>query len=242
MISNLNKYEFAEYVCFIYLFSDAMFSDAPSWHVCLVRLVSTFKKHMHFRQMMATHLTCLLLLVGMLRYVGPSFCLCTHDFVFRRCLTFNDLFIYLGNGGFNRRIKKRNQQDWGGETETHILHCNLVSPSFTCLFSSCSYFALAWIGQTQAWSTSHSWSSPVENMQIVENSTADHVAIPTDGASEWEIDIKLLNFGNKVASGSYGDLWVFTPGYHENLFWVFAQSRNWLVLLPVTGVHIVVKM
>uniref|UniRef100_A0A453LI12 non-specific serine/threonine protein kinase n=1 Tax=Aegilops tauschii subsp. strangulata TaxID=200361 RepID=A0A453LI12_AEGTS len=63
------------------------------------------------------------------------------------------------------------------------------------------------IEETQAWSTSHSWSSPVENMQIVENSTADHVAIPTDGASEWEIDIKLLNFGNKVASGSYGDLY-----------------------------------
>ncbi|EMS64397.1 Serine/threonine-protein kinase HT1 [Triticum urartu] len=63
------------------------------------------------------------------------------------------------------------------------------------------------IEETQAWSTSHSWSSPVENMQIVENSTADHVAIPTDGASEWEIDIKLLDFGNKVASGSYGDLY-----------------------------------
>jgi hypothetical protein len=44
-------------------------------------------------------------------------------------------------------------------------------------------------------------------MQIVENSAADHVEIPTDGASEWEIDVKLLNCGNKVASGSYGDLY-----------------------------------
>ncbi|KAM0851650.1 hypothetical protein ACQ4PT_052327 [Festuca glaucescens] len=61
--------------------------------------------------------------------------------------------------------------------------------------------------ETQAWSTSHSWSSPVENMQIVENSPADHVEIPTDSASEWEIDMKLLNCGNKVASGSYGDLY-----------------------------------
>ncbi|KAM0879699.1 hypothetical protein ACQ4PT_034066 [Festuca glaucescens] len=61
--------------------------------------------------------------------------------------------------------------------------------------------------ETQAWSTSHSWSSPVENTQIVENSPADHVEIPTDSASEWEIDIKLLNCGNKVASGSYGDLY-----------------------------------
>jgi hypothetical protein len=43
-------------------------------------------------------------------------------------------------------------------------------------------------------------------MQIGENSAADHVEIPRDGASEWEIDVKLLKFGNKVASGSYGDL------------------------------------
>ncbi|GJN34510.1 hypothetical protein PR202_gb23175 [Eleusine coracana subsp. coracana] len=63
------------------------------------------------------------------------------------------------------------------------------------------------IEETQAWSSSHSWSTPVENMQIVENSTADRVEIPTDGASEWEIDVKLLKFGNKVASGSYGDLY-----------------------------------
>ncbi|EER97120.1 serine/threonine-protein kinase STY17 [Sorghum bicolor] len=63
------------------------------------------------------------------------------------------------------------------------------------------------IEETQAWSSSHSWSTPVENIQIAENSAADHVEIPTDGASEWEIDVKLLKFGNKVASGSYGDLY-----------------------------------
>ncbi|PAN13626.1 hypothetical protein PAHAL_2G352200 [Panicum hallii] len=63
------------------------------------------------------------------------------------------------------------------------------------------------IEETQAWSSSHSWSTPVENMQVAENSAADRVEIPTDGASEWEIDVKLLKFGNKVASGSYGDLY-----------------------------------
>ncbi|KAF8701056.1 hypothetical protein HU200_033951 [Digitaria exilis] len=63
------------------------------------------------------------------------------------------------------------------------------------------------IEETQAWSSSHSWSTPVENMQIAEDSAADRVEIPTDGASEWEIDVKLLKFGNKVASGSYGDLY-----------------------------------
>lgn len=51
-------------------------------------------------------------------------------------------------------------------------------------------------------------------MQIGENSAADHVEIPRDGASEWEIDVKLLKFGNKVASGSYGDLWVLVDYYH----------------------------
>ncbi|KAL6655135.1 hypothetical protein ACP70R_005961 [Stipagrostis hirtigluma subsp. patula] len=63
------------------------------------------------------------------------------------------------------------------------------------------------IEETQTWSSSHSWSTPVENMQIIENSAADHIEIPTDGANEWEIDVKLLKFGNKVASGSYGDLY-----------------------------------
>ncbi|AQL07296.1 hypothetical protein ZEAMMB73_Zm00001d047686 [Zea mays] len=53
----------------------------------------------------------------------------------------------------------------------------------------------------------NSWSTPVEKMQIAENSAADRVEVPTDGASEWEIDVKLLKFGNKVASGSYGDLY-----------------------------------
>jgi hypothetical protein len=32
------------------------------------------------------------------------------------------------------------------------------------------------------------------------------VEIPTDGVDVWEIDLKLLQFGNKVASGSNGDL------------------------------------
>ncbi|WVZ65752.1 hypothetical protein U9M48_015067 [Paspalum notatum var. saurae] len=63
------------------------------------------------------------------------------------------------------------------------------------------------IDETQSWSSSHSWSTPVENMQTTENTAADRVEIPTDGASEWEIDVKLLKFGNKVASGSYGDLY-----------------------------------
>jgi hypothetical protein len=32
------------------------------------------------------------------------------------------------------------------------------------------------------------------------------VEIPTDGVDVWELDLKLLKFGSKVASGSNGDL------------------------------------
>ncbi|KAH8510466.1 hypothetical protein H0E87_008140 [Populus deltoides] len=38
----------------------------------------------------------------------------------------------------------------------------------------------------------------------------NHVAIPNDGADVWEIDPKYLKFENKVASGSYGDLYKGT--------------------------------
>jgi hypothetical protein len=37
----------------------------------------------------------------------------------------------------------------------------------------------------------------------------DHIKIPSDGTDEWEIDMKRLKFGKKVASGTYGDLYVF---------------------------------
>ncbi|KAJ3692837.1 hypothetical protein LUZ60_011932 [Juncus effusus] len=52
----------------------------------------------------------------------------------------------------------------------------------------------------------------VENLQAgpsnnINNINNNHVAIPTDGTDVWEIDINLLKFGNKVASGSYGDLY-----------------------------------
>ncbi|KAJ6937210.1 LOW QUALITY PROTEIN: hypothetical protein NC652_011766 [Populus alba x Populus x berolinensis] len=38
----------------------------------------------------------------------------------------------------------------------------------------------------------------------------NHVAIPNDGTDVWEIDPKYLKFENKVASGSYGDLYKGT--------------------------------
>ncbi|KAJ7001551.1 serine/threonine-protein kinase STY46 isoform X2 [Populus alba] len=42
------------------------------------------------------------------------------------------------------------------------------------------------------------------------NYDTNHVAIPNDGTDVWEIDPKYLKFENKVASGSYGDLYKGT--------------------------------
>ncbi|XP_008781231.1 serine/threonine-protein kinase STY46-like isoform X2 [Phoenix dactylifera] len=61
--------------------------------------------------------------------------------------------------------------------------------------------------EKQAWSKTQSWSPILENAQTLEVSLPDHVQIPTDGTDVWEIDFRLLKFGNKVASGSYGDLY-----------------------------------
>ncbi|XP_008811875.1 serine/threonine-protein kinase STY46-like isoform X3 [Phoenix dactylifera] len=61
--------------------------------------------------------------------------------------------------------------------------------------------------EKQAWSKTCSWSPILETAQTGEVSQPDHVQIPTDGTDVWEIDFKLLKFGNKVASGSYGDLY-----------------------------------
>jgi hypothetical protein len=48
----------------------------------------------------------------------------------------------------------------------------------------------------------------VENMQAGPSSKNDnnYIEIPTDDNDVWEIDNNLLRMGNKVASGSYGDL------------------------------------
>ncbi|KAG6502886.1 hypothetical protein ZIOFF_035175 [Zingiber officinale] len=61
--------------------------------------------------------------------------------------------------------------------------------------------------QRHIWSKSHLPSPQIENPQPGENSLLDHVLIPTDGTDVWEIDFQHLKFGNKVASGSHGDLY-----------------------------------
>ena len=61
--------------------------------------------------------------------------------------------------------------------------------------------------QRQPW-TNHQSSSPVFEPEIVIKCEPDHLTIPNDGTDVWEIDLKHLKFENKVASGSYGDLYV----------------------------------
>ncbi|KAJ1277576.1 hypothetical protein BS78_04G014800 [Paspalum vaginatum] len=61
--------------------------------------------------------------------------------------------------------------------------------------------------EAQAWPVSSSSSPSSEGQQDGESMASTSVEIPTDGSDVWEIDLKLLKFGSKVASGSNGDLY-----------------------------------
>ncbi|XP_068639775.1 serine/threonine-protein kinase STY46-like isoform X2 [Aristolochia californica] len=61
--------------------------------------------------------------------------------------------------------------------------------------------------EKQAWVKSHKVAAVKEQGRTSIASVPEHVKIPTDGTDVWEIDIRLLQFENKVASGSYGDLY-----------------------------------
>ncbi|CAD6252126.1 unnamed protein product [Miscanthus lutarioriparius] len=61
--------------------------------------------------------------------------------------------------------------------------------------------------ETRAWPVSSSSSPSSEGPQGGQGMPSTSVEIPTDGADVWEIDLKLLKFGSKVASGSNGDLY-----------------------------------
>ncbi|XP_021810438.1 serine/threonine-protein kinase STY46-like [Prunus avium] len=61
------------------------------------------------------------------------------------------------------------------------------------------------------WPPTHrSSSSSSEHDQIRVKSEPTHLTIPNDGTDVWEIDPRQLTFGNKVASGSCGDLYKGT--------------------------------
>ncbi|KAK9944258.1 hypothetical protein M0R45_009832 [Rubus argutus] len=56
----------------------------------------------------------------------------------------------------------------------------------------------------------HRSSSGSEHDQVAIKSEPNHLTIPNDGTDVWEIDPRQLKFGNKVASGSCGDLYKGT--------------------------------
>ncbi|KAI3980594.1 hypothetical protein MKX01_025159 [Papaver californicum] len=66
-----------------------------------------------------------------------------------------------------------------------------------------------WRIENQSWSNHHPMTSNDENLneQTEMEIIPDHVKIPCDGTDVWEIDARLLTFGNKVGSGSFGDLY-----------------------------------
>ncbi|XP_043811800.1 serine/threonine-protein kinase STY46 isoform X3 [Manihot esculenta] len=64
--------------------------------------------------------------------------------------------------------------------------------------------------EKQNCSNHHSLSHTSEHEQTQIKCDSDPVAIPNDGTDVWEIDINNLKFENKVASGSYGDLYKGT--------------------------------
>ncbi|XP_060176242.1 serine/threonine-protein kinase STY46-like [Lycium barbarum] len=53
----------------------------------------------------------------------------------------------------------------------------------------------------------------------------DPVTIPCDGIDVWEIDHQLLKFGNKIASGSYGDLYKGTYCSQEVAIKILKSER-----------------
>ncbi|KAJ9703837.1 hypothetical protein PVL29_005208 [Vitis rotundifolia] len=64
--------------------------------------------------------------------------------------------------------------------------------------------------QEQSWLKQHSPSAAAKPSHTRIESFNDYVKIPTDGTDVWEIDANLLTLENKVASGSYGDLFKGT--------------------------------
>nr|DAD41731.1 TPA_asm: hypothetical protein HUJ06_016054 [Nelumbo nucifera] len=68
-------------------------------------------------------------------------------------------------------------------------------------------------------------SSAIKRGQTGPKLIPDHVKIPTDGTDVWEIDASLLKFENKVASGSYGDLYKGTYRSQEVAIKVLKPER-----------------
>ncbi|KFK30451.1 hypothetical protein AALP_AA7G262600 [Arabis alpina] len=79
--------------------------------------------------------------------------------------------------------------------------------------------------QSQSWPMQQSFSPEKENGQTTTRTAKDHVEIPNDGTDVWEINLKHLKFGLKIASGSYGDLYKGTYCSQEVAIKVLKPER-----------------
>uniref|UniRef100_A0A0D9WU95 Protein kinase domain-containing protein n=1 Tax=Leersia perrieri TaxID=77586 RepID=A0A0D9WU95_9ORYZ len=61
--------------------------------------------------------------------------------------------------------------------------------------------------KSQMPSKSSCWPPELAGKQCLINSQVNHVQIPKDNTDEWEINFEALNIQEKVASGTYGDLY-----------------------------------
>ncbi|KAK8625220.1 hypothetical protein V6N13_090095 [Hibiscus sabdariffa] len=79
--------------------------------------------------------------------------------------------------------------------------------------------------EKQSWLKQHSFSPRRDHERLGINGDQNHVAIPNDGTDVWEIDPGHLKFGNKVASGSCGDLFKGTYCSQEVAIKVLKPER-----------------
>ncbi|XVF00828.1 hypothetical protein REPUB_Repub04eG0035700 [Reevesia pubescens] len=79
--------------------------------------------------------------------------------------------------------------------------------------------------EKQSWLKQHSFSSSRDYEEMGTNDDQNYVAIPNDGTDVWEIDPRHLKFENKVASGSYGDLYKGTYCSQEVAIKVLKPER-----------------
>ncbi|XVF45589.1 hypothetical protein PTKIN_Ptkin02bG0218300 [Pterospermum kingtungense] len=79
--------------------------------------------------------------------------------------------------------------------------------------------------EKQSWLKQHSFSPTRDSEDTGTDGDQNYVTIPNDGTDVWEIDPRHLKFENKVASGSYGDLYKGTYCSQEVAIKVLKPER-----------------
>ena len=87
--------------------------------------------------------------------------------------------------------------------------------------------------QYRAWPLVQSMSARIDHQPLEVSASSNFVQIPVDAADVWEVDPRLLKFEQKLASGSFGDLYVqevnwssFSYLYATDLFGVPSDTMG----------------